>query len=187
MKTKFFLIASILVLTSFSTMFAQGFQPPSAGKAVIYLVRVTGYGSGNSFDYFVQDQFIGNWAGVRYQRYECKPGEQVIWASSENKDFVTSDLKEGGTYILIIDIEMGAMKAHVSLRPITGDDKDFERVKKMILKDKTVELKPDKVEARGKKLEGFITKELAHYNETKDKSSIKHLTADMAIPEDKLK
>jgi len=187
MKTKIFLIASILMLTGFSTLFAQGFQPPSAGKAAVYLVRVTGYGSGNSFDYFFQDQFIGNWAGVHYQRFECKSGEQVIWASSENKDFVTSDLKEGGTYIIIIDVIMGAMKAHVGLRPISADDKDFDRVKKMIEKDKPVELKADKVEARGKKLADFIQKELAHYNETKDKPSIKHLTSDMAIPEDKLK
>jgi hypothetical protein len=187
MKTKLRFISVVLMLAGFSVLHAQGFQPPSAGKAVVYFVRVSSYGYAVAFDFFNNDKYIGAFKGVNYMRYECDPGQQLLWASSENKDFVSGELKEGGSYIVIVDIIMGAMKAHVGLTPISASDKDFERCKKLIDKEQPVEIDAEKVAEKDKKLEKFKTKELNHYNEVKATKNFKTITAEMAIPTDLMK
>jgi len=101
MKTlKILCIILIATLSGSSSLFSQGFQPPAEGKSVVYFVRVSGYAGAISFEYFHQDKYIGIFKKKNYIRYECNPGKQLFWASSENKEFVTADLKEGGTYII---------------------------------------------------------------------------------------
>lgn len=60
-----------------------------------------------SFEFFHHARYIGVFKGENYMRYECDPGEQLLWASSENKEFVTSELMPGGTYIVVVDVIMG--------------------------------------------------------------------------------
>lgn len=89
-----------------------------------------------SFEYFHQDKYIDIFKGKNYLRYECDPGQNLFWASSENKEFITADLKEGGTYIVIVNIEMGAWKTRVGLAPVTVKDTElFERAKELNLKE----------------------------------------------------
>src|SRR4030042_2771508 len=152
MKTKIFWIFLIALMTGFSSLFAQGFQPPSPGKAVVYFVRVTSYGYAVSFEYFHNDKYIGVFKGKNYMRYECDPGEQLIWASSENKEFVTCDLKAGGTYILQVDVIMGAMKARVGFTTFdVSDNERFDRAKALIMKEAPVVTPQDKIDATNKK------------------------------------
>src|SRR5512137_2312618 len=99
MKTKRFLILAIALLAGFSTILAQGFKPPSPGKAVVYFCRYTKFGFAVSFEYFHNDKYFGIAKGQNVVRYECDPGQQLFWLSTENKEFVTADLKEGGSYI----------------------------------------------------------------------------------------
>ena len=87
-------------------------------------------------------------------RYEVDPGEHLFWASSENKEFVTADLAEGGIYIVIVNVEMGFGKARVSLTPITEkQQKLFNRAKKLFNKKAPVTTSEEVIQRTNKKLE----------------------------------
>ncbi len=188
MKTKAFLIFLAALMIGFSSAYAQGFQAPAEGKAVVYFTRITGYGGPTSFEYFHNDKYIGIFNKKNYMRYELDPGEQLLWASSENKEFVTTDLKAGGTYIILIDVIMGAMKARVGMTPITAADERFARVKELINEQPPVVTTEKKIAEMNKKLEKFIPETLEKYNTIwKAEKNFKHISADMAIPEDMLK
>lgn len=184
MRTKFFYMLALILLVSSSTIFAKGFQPPSPGKAVVYIARVTKWGKAVSFEYFHQDKYIGVFKGSNYIRYECDPGKNLFWASSENKEFITADLVEGGTYIVIVDIIMGAWKARVGLSPITANDVEvFERANELIKKKDPIITPAEKIKKMNIKLESFITEKLLTYNEIwKNEKNFKHISPDMAIP-----
>lgn len=188
MKSKTICTFLIAVLTGFSSLFAQGFQPPSPGKAVIYFVRVTSYGKGSSFEFFHQDKYIGVFKGQSYMRYECDPGEQLFWASSENKEFITADLSEGGTYLVTVDVIIGAWKAHVGLTPVSVTDDTFGRAKELINSEPPIVTPMEKIDEMNIKLAEFIPEQLQKYNdEWKESKNFKHVSADMAIPEDQMK
>lgn len=184
MKTKTLSLLLILCLSGFCSLFAQGFQPPAEGKAVVYFTRVSIYGGTTSFEYFHGDKYIGIFKGKNYMRYECDPGEQLFWISSENKEFITADLKEGGSYIVIIDIIMGAWKARVGANPISVEETElFERAKELINNKKAVVTPEKKIEKMNIELAEFITERLKQYEEEwKDVKNFKHISADMAIP-----
>lgn len=185
MKTKLILLIVIVFFIGSSSVFAKGFQPPSKGKAVVYFVRVTSWGGASSFEFFHQDKYIGVFKKVNYIRYECDPGEQLFWASTENKEFITADLKEGGSYIIIVDVIMGAWKPRVGFNPITYNDVDiFERAKDLINKKDPVITPDKKIEEMNVKLKPFIEEKLEMYNTTwKNEKDFKHISPDMAIPE----
>jgi len=172
------------VSSTTATLLSQGFKEPSAGKAVVYFVKVTNYGGSTSFEYFHNDKYIGIFKKKNYLRYECDPGEQLFWASSENKEFLAANLKEGGTYIVITDVIMGFWKAHVGLTPIDENDKEtFDRAKDLINSKPPIVMDESKIEKMNTKLKKFIKKELEFYEEeSKFKHNFKHISADMAIP-----
>jgi hypothetical protein len=187
MKTKTFLISLLLAVTGIS-LHAQGFQPPAPGKAVVYITRVSSMGFAISFEYFHQDKYIGFFKGQNYMRYELDPGEQLLWASSENKEFVTCDLKEGGSYIILVDVIMGAMKARVGFNPISSTDERFQRAKELINSKAPVVTPQEKIDAMNKKLADFIPEQLNKYETIwKGTKNFKHITPDMAIPEEAMK
>ena len=156
---------------------------------MIYIVRPTDYGFAVSFEFFNNDKYIGVFKGKNYMRYECDPGEQLIWASSENKEFVTCDLQAGGTYILQVDVIMGAMKARVGFTTFGASDNErFQRAKDLIMKEPPVEISQDKIDDMNKKLDKFINEQLQKYNDVwKSEKNFKHISADMAIPEEAMK
>ncbi len=189
MKTRLYLLLCLSLLTGFSTIFAQGFTPPSEGKAVVYFTRVTMYGAGVSFEFFDNDQFIGIFKGKNYMRYECDPGEQLFWASSENKEFITAEFEAGKTYIVMVNVIMGAWKAHVGLSPVAENDSDdFKRAKELIQSKAPVVTPEKKINSTNEKLKDFIPERLEQYeNEWKDTKNFKHISADMAISEEAMK
>jgi len=113
----------------------------------------------------------------------------LIWASSENKEFVTCDLQAGGTYILQVDVIMGAMKARVGFTTFGASDNErFQRAKDLIMKEPPVEISQDKIDDMNKKLDKFINEQLQKYNDVwKSEKNFKHISADMAIPEEAMK
>ncbi len=184
------ILFTVLFLSAFSMpLFSQGFQPPAKGKAVVYFIRVSSWGSAVSFDFFHQDKFIGAFKGKNYMRYECNPGKNLFWASSENKEFLTADLKEGGIYIVIVDVIEGFWKAHVGLTPIDESKTDlFDRARMLVSEKPPVSIPQSKIDKMNKKLKKFITEELEHYETvTKNKYNFKHISPDMAIPYGMLK
>jgi hypothetical protein len=187
MKTKITFMLLLVLLTG-SSIFSQGFTPPAPGKAVIYFARVTKYGGAVSFEFFHQDKYIGIFKGKNYMRYECDPGQQLLWASSENKEFITCDLKEGGSYVVIVDMVMGAWKGRVGFNPITAEDERFIRAKELINEQPPVVTPQKKIEEMNKKLATFIPEQLQKYNDVwKDEKNFKHISPDMALPPDAMK
>ncbi|MGK7390557.1 MAG: hypothetical protein ACNS60_09400 [Candidatus Cyclobacteriaceae bacterium M2_1C_046] len=166
-----------------------GFHPPTPGKAVVYFARVTKFGLAISFDFFHNDQFIGDFKGSNYMRHEVNPGKHLFWASSENKEYVTADLKAGETYIIIVDVIMGAWKARVGMNPLGPDDEVLERAVKLINKKPPKNTSEKDIEKTQNKLEdrNFIAEQLENYENRKDSKPYPHISPDMAIPAEKLK
>jgi len=188
MKTIFCCLLAVILSLSTTSIFAKGFQAPAKGKAVVYFTRVTNWGGIASFEFFHQDKYIGVFKGKNYLRYECNPGQQLLWASTENKEFVTADLKEGETYIVIVDVKMGVMKGRVGFNPITVKDIEFERAKELILAKDEVITPTDKIAKMNVKLDDFIQEKLSLYEtDWKLTKNFKHISSDMAIPVESMK
>ncbi len=189
-KQSFLVLIFTVCFVLFSTgVEGQGFQPPANGKAVVYFVRVSSWGAGTSFEFFDGNRFIGAFKGKNYMRYECDPGEHLFWASSENKEFMTAELKAGSTYIVIVDVITGMWKNHVGLHPITvKDDELLQRAKELVNKKAPVVTPQKKIDSMTRKLKDFIPEMLQRYeNEWKGKKNFRHLSVDMAMPESTLK
>jgi hypothetical protein len=188
MKTKKFFTLLIALFIGCSSLFAQGFKPPSPGKAVVYFCRYTSYGFTTSFEYFHNDKYFGIAKGKNVVRYECDPGQQLFWLSTENKEFVTADLKEGGTYIVIINVLPGGMKGHVGCQPIDASSEHFPKIKELINKEVPVVTEQKKIDDMNKKLAKFIVENLDNYNNIwKNEKKFKHISPEMAIPESEMK
>jgi hypothetical protein len=170
-------------------IYAQGFQPPSPGKAVVYFVRSNNYGFAISFQYFHQNKFIGEFKGSNYLRYECDPGKQLLWAHSENDEFIQTELKEGGTYIIQVDPIVGKKRLRVGFTPISINDIErFERNKKVVLSKPPVPQKPEVIEQKNLELSKMMEEKLQMYEtQWKNEKNFRTLTIDMAIPESELK
>ncbi len=184
------ILSFILVgtLLTGSSIFAQGFEPPAEGKAVIYFVHVKKVGK---IEYFHQDKYIGRVFDKKtYIRFECDPGENLFWASAENKEFVTANLLEGGTYIVLGQSIMGAWSSRVRLTPITESSELFIKAHALINDKPPVVIPESEIEQMNIDLNEreFIKNILGHYeNDWKDTKDFPHISADMAIPSEKLK
>ena len=181
---KLFIITILLVLTGAYTVKAQGFKAPTEGKAVIYFTRVTKYGKPTGFEFFHQDKYIGVFKGDQYMCYECEPGNHLFWASSENKEFLTVEVEAGKTYIVMVNVIMGVMKAHVGLSPVSPDDSERLAKAETLVNKKPPTITPEKtIVKKNKKLIKFIVKNLDKYEEIKDEKNFRHLSLEMAIPQ----
>lgn len=171
-------------------LFSQGFTPPADSNAVVYFVRVSSFGGLASFEYFNNEEFIGIFKGKNYMRYECPAGEHLLWASSENKEFLRCNLKAGETYMVLVNIEMGMWKANVGLEPLTVDNPVFERAKALVMKQPPIETSKDVIESTQQKLKarGFVENIMRRYeSEWKDDDITKVITPEMSIPKERLK
>jgi hypothetical protein len=187
MKTKILLVFFILILPGFSSLFAQGFQPPAAGKAVVYFVRLSNLSFGVTFEYFQDDKYLGEFKGRNYTRYDVEPGKCLLWAHGENVDYMTSDLKAGSIYIVIVDVYFGKL----GFSPITPNDKELFAQAKALVNANPPMITPEKVFVKKKeKLVKFIPEKLKLWNEKykiDPEKHFKNLTADMATPLEALK
>jgi hypothetical protein len=188
MKTKILLSILLTLIVGMQTVCAQGFKTPSPGKAVVYFVPESKRGVA-SFKYFLGDKYIGVFKGKNYMRYECNPGQNLFWISSENKEFIIADLMEGGTYIVSVSVEMGWATARVSAFPVTTKSTDLFELAKTMINSKPPVITPDeKIKEENVLLAGFIKEKLAMYeNEWKNTKAYPHITPEMAIPESSMK
>lgn len=146
----------ILAFVVFASASAQGLTSPSEGKAVIYFTRVTDLGFAIPFQFFLNDEFIGEFAGKKYMRFECEPGEHLFWASSENKEFLTAEVEANQVYVVIVDVTMGIGIARVGLTPIGNDSELLARARKLIDKKAPVVTPPSTIISKNAKLANFI-------------------------------
>jgi hypothetical protein len=188
MGKKILFLLLVFALPCFSGILAQGFQSPAEGKAVIYFVRVTNMSFGVTIEYFQNEKFIGEFKGKGYMRYECDPGEYLFWGKGESVDYMTSDLKAGSTYVVMIDIFFGG---HIGFHPVTEKDTELFAQAKAMIKGNPSAVTPEKVfTAKKEKHAKIIPERLKLYNEVYKNDPERHfknLADDMAIEPDAMK
>lgn len=151
-------------------------------NAIIYFVQY----AAPKFEYFHNDQYIGRLNKKSYFVYECPPGKQVIWASSENKELLFANLKPGGHYIIYIDATIGFWKNHVRLQPIDEQDTEFyEKALAMISANPPVVQSQKEINDMNIRLSAFIQEHWKFYNPEwkSDKNKIINITPDMDVPQ----
>ena len=162
-----------------------GFWPPTPGKAVIYFVSLNPMCP--PYEFFHNDQYVGGIDKKHYMRYESDPGEQLFWSSSMTRDFLPALLKEGDTYIVIVDGAVGLKKTISRLTPINTEDKVFNASVAMINANEPLVTDASKIIKKREKLKDFVDKNLNKYEtEWKESKSYNQLTTEMAIPEEVL-
>ena len=122
-------------------------------------------------------------------RFEYPAGEHLFWASSEDKEFLKCDLKAGETYMVLVNIEMGAWKARVGLEPLLVTNEDFERAKTVVKSQAPIVTPESKIKSTQKTLdERKFTENIMRRYETewKNASNTKTISPDMFIPKDRL-
>jgi hypothetical protein len=189
MKKGYSIFLITIFVSGFCSLFAQGFQPPARGNAVVYFVRVSYYASNYKVQVLLRDKVIGELGAKSYIRYECPPGKYLFWVMSENEDFNTADLKDGGTYIAIVDIWIGFSKMNVGLKPISYSDRElFDRARDRIYEKPPRVVTPEKLAKLNHKFAKSIKERLYDYENGGNKGKqYRVLSSGMAIPSDALK
>lgn len=203
MKSKLVALIILFAVTNIDYTNAQGFTSPAEGKAVIYFSPI--WSGGKEFKYFHNEEYFGSMKGKNYLRYECDPGQHLFWASSQNIEFITADLKENGTYLVIVSTIFGTGKAHVGFEAFDNNrekysiwagmrsykldrDKVLQKAKKIINGNPPVQATQSEIENENAELKEFIKEQLVLYHdEWKETRNYKSLTPEMAIPSEELK
>ncbi len=186
MKAKLSIIITVLCVLGITTIYSQGFQPPANGKSVVYFVSLKK--KSMEFEYFHQDKYIGVFGKYNYMRYEVETGTQLLWASSESKEFLTMDVPEGGTYIVKVTTVMGFWRNNPKFSVITADSEEFALAKALINGQSPVITPESKIKEMNSKLTEFTANILNLYEtEWKLKYPYTTLTTDMAIPSEAIK
>ncbi len=138
---------ALLFLVATTTTFAQeDIYPPAEGKAVIYFVRTPSPGSLMNIRFFEKGNYLGKFNGVNYLRVEVDPGESIFWAKAENVDFIETDLKEGGIYLVETRGRMGGFSAAVKLFLVDfNDEKQMKRINKVFEKKEGVAIEEEDI------------------------------------------
>lgn len=165
---------------------SQNFERANEDEAIIYFVKSTKMAAAITFNFFDSDQCIGRFKGSGYFIYRCKPGEHVFWASKEFPSFISADLEAGKTYLVGVYVTTGVMTANPILSPIASNDvKNINKAIKIITKKAPKALSEEELAEWGKKHEESIYNNLNDFEEKIEKGSkIKHLSGDMALPEE---
>ncbi len=190
MKNLKLIVGFIFFMTFSASGFSQGFTTPAEGKAAVYFVRVTSVGGLSSFEFFRDREFIGIFKKKNYMRFEFPAGKQLLWASSENKEFLDCDLKAGEIYIILVNVAMGAWKVRVGLEPVTADNPDFQRVKDVVQSQPPVVTPASTIQSTTAKLQEreFVQNIMFRYEtEWKNSAITQKVTPEMFVPMELLK
>ena len=173
------LILVVIACLSMIAVSAQGLEEPSEGKAAVYFLRTSGMGAAINFKFFVNETYLGKFSGRNYIRQELDAGEQLIWAKSENLDFMEANLKAGAIYLIHVKPKMGGMKAAVRLEPVdTSNEKLMKKVTKLLTNKGPAKLNMKKAEKVTAKIAEYLQKYEGLKNNGKS-DKIKQLNPDM--------
>jgi hypothetical protein len=166
--TKLFAILFCISITSSAS--CQAITPAPSDKSVVYFVRPSGFGAAINFSYFDSTKLIGRFNGEKYIRYECSPGKHLLWARSENRDFMEADLEPERIYFIKANVSMGFAKAQVYLEQIDPNDpKKMKNILKLITKRSSQQFTETKLLQDTKDLQNAIERGMVEY--AKEKSS----------------
>lgn len=154
----------------FAVGFAQDaidkLEPPAPGKAVVYFFRTGNVGLARPFHFFVGNEYLGVVKGKNYIRYECDPGEQLLWASAENKTFMTADLEAGRIYGVLSVSKVGFGSARVKMLIMKPGEEGWAKAAKLIKKKDPFEQKPGYIEDWKAKKPDYTKQVLADWEST---------------------
>lgn len=171
MKTSF--ILTVLMYFSVLSGICQNIAPAPADKAVIYIVRPSSLGFAINFTYLDGTKLIGKFNGPRYIRYECEPGNHLLWVRAENRDYVEADVEAGRIYFIEAIPRMGAIKAAVQLIPLDlKNQKEMKKVMELLDKKPSESFSVLELEIETQKMEDAIAKGMAKYKEDKEKGVV---------------
>ncbi|MEM6767282.1 MAG: hypothetical protein AAF655_20255 [Bacteroidota bacterium] len=163
-----------LVILLFSVSiptFSQVVVPPSEGKAVVYFVQPSFVGSLDSYRIFDRDNLIGFIWGKNYLRYECEPGERLLWASCENRFFLEASLEANKIYLVEVDTSPGILAVRLHLRLVTDGDEQIGKIMKLLAKKEEKIHSPEEIAKWQDRWERFINRGLARYEKLKGEGS----------------
>lgn len=191
MKPKFLFTVALLILGLSLQSKAQGFLPPSEGKAVIYFARISNFAFGVEISFFDNDEYLGTFKKRNYFRYECDPGNKIIWASANNKIFVQSELKANSIYIVKVDAFPDGWTGGCNLDPkdynLEANSEELAEVVKLVNEKEPITFKPSDLVKKKDKRDKFIIEQLARYNEEfSDIETPRRIKPEWAISMDKL-
>lgn len=113
---------------------------PPPGKALINFHRPTGYGGEVLYPIFLGDgTFIADLPGESIVQYVSDPGKRLFYGWMEHVSVIEADVAADRTYDFMVDVQMGWMKANISLNPMRkGDPRraklaEFEKREKNVL------------------------------------------------------
>lgn len=144
------------------------------------------YSISRKIEYFHNNKYIGKTRGAwKHLKYECSPGEQLLWASYTNKEFLTTNLKPGGTYFVLVSWIGGvtAWDSKIKLVPINESYLwEKKRIRRLLKIWREMNNPPDKIEESNIQLKEFIAEKLMQYEtDWKYTHDFKHISPDMAI------
>jgi hypothetical protein len=182
MKIKFLLLLLLTVLFAVNELQAQGLKPPSEGKAAVYFVRPTNMSFGVAFDIFQDSTFLGELKATTYSRFEVLTGEHLIWALGSNVDYMTTNLKAGGIYLVDISVYFGGK---LGFTPVTADNAELYKLCMDLINSKPpVETNPDVFVKKKKKHEKIIPEKLKLWHEKykiDPERKFKHISPEMTV------
>lgn len=162
----------------------QNFEMANEDEAIVYFVKCTITASAITFNYYDSEQYIGRFKGQGYFIYRCEPGEHVFWASKEFTNFITADLKPGGTYLVAVKASTGLLVANPILSPISGDDvKNINKALKVLKKKDAKVFSEKELTDWNESYKDDMAKNMVHFEEkVNEGAEFKHLSSDMALP-----
>jgi hypothetical protein len=147
---------------------SQNFPSAPENKAVVYFFRTSASGSAINFTYLDSIRVIGKFSGQNYFRYECDPGLHLLWARSENRDFIEANFEAGKIYLIDAVPRIGAIKAAVALEPTAWhDSKRMEKISKLMEKKPARTWTSQELDALTKDFADPIARGIEKYKEDK--------------------
>lgn len=182
MKTKI-LVVLIIISTGFQFLHAQVFKKPSESKASVYFVRTSRMGYAINFKYFDKDKFIGIFNNKGYIRYDCDPGEHILWmfpgGGGGKADYIIGLLEEGKTYVVEV-------QAKGKLNPVSPDEEIdiLENTIKVVSKKDEVTMSEEDMAKRNIDYAEFIEKELSKFELlTKEQYPFQRISSEHTLPD----
>ena len=120
---------------------------PTNDKALVRVMRPSGFGFAINFNIWDGEKVIGNSVAKSQFDYLADPGKHLFIAIAENKSFAEADLEAGKTYYLVTQVKMGAWKARVGLVPVNKGSEYWDKVKEYEKELNKLQPNPDALKA----------------------------------------
>lgn len=114
---------------------------PTNEKALVRIMRPSGFGFAINFNIWDGEKVIGNSVAKSQFDYLADPGKHIFVAVAENKTFLEAELEAGKTYYILTQVRMGVWKARVGFVAVTKGSEFWDKV--LTYEDELNKLQPE--------------------------------------------